>query len=250
MNQDEYDLMTAVEDVHWWWCARREIIAAVIERYAPAPGQAPRKIIEVGCGTGGNLPMLAGFGEVLGAESESTAIAAIKDKHGDRFRVVQHTIPTPLPERHDVLGMFDVLEHIEDDAAALRWAAQQLVPGGIAVVTVPAFPALWTEHDEAAHHFRRYTPASLARAVPPELEVLHLTCFNAILFPPVALIRRLTRLLPKRYRPRGTNMKLPPRLLNSVLYRIFRVERRFVPRMRSPLGVSVMAVLRRRPDSA
>jgi len=249
LDPDEYKLMASVEDTHWWWRARREIIARVIERYFPPIEKNDCRVLEVGCGTGANLSMLAGFGDVLGAESDSDAISYLRRKHGQRFSVVHHAIPQPLSGLFDILGMFDVLEHIEDDGAALRWVTAQLKPGGIAVITVPAFPFLWTEHDEAVRHFRRYTPAAFKRIVPKELEPLHVTCFNSLLFAPVAGARLSARLLPKRYRPRKSQMQLPPRPLNWMLYRLFRLERHLAPQMWSPFGVSLLAVLRR-PQSS
>jgi SAM-dependent methyltransferase len=249
LDPDEYKLMASVEDTHWWWRARREIIARVIEQYSPPSERNDRRVLEVGCGTGANLSMLAGFGDVLGAESDSEAITHLRRKHGQQFSVVQHAIPEPLSGQFDILGLFDVLEHIEDDGAALRWVAAQLKPGGIAVITVPAFPFLWTEHDEAAHHFRRYTPAALKRIVPKELEILHATCFNSLLFAPVAAVRLTARLLPKRYRPRKTQMQQPPRPVNWLFYRLFRLERHLAARMWSPFGVSILAVLRRPQNS-
>jgi len=246
MERDEYRLMAEVEDEHWWWRARREILSKTIDRYLAPGAGGPRAVLELGCGTGGNLPMLERYGAVTGAESESAAIDFLRRKHGDRFVVIQHAIPDPLPRVYDVICMFDVLEHIEDDEGALRWVARHLAPGAIAILTAPAFPFLWTEHDEAAHHYRRYTPGALRRIVPAELEVVHLTCFNTILFPPVAAVRLGTKLLPGRYRPQGTNMKMPPRFLNWLLYRIFRTDRHLAHRARAALGVSVLAVLRRR----
>jgi SAM-dependent methyltransferase len=245
MELHEYELMSSVEDAHWWWRARRDILADTIRTHLPDFGVA-RRVAEVGCGSGGNLPMLAEFGTVTGAELEPSAVAKAHAKHGGRFEVLTHRIPEPLPRPVHLLGMFDVIEHIEDDRAALRWAAEQLVPGGLLVITVPAFGFLWTRHDEAAHHFRRYSPASLRAIVPPEFEVRHLTCFNTVLFPVVAAIRLALRLVPRSLQPNKTHMGLPPKPLNEFLYRLFRSERRLAPRRRSPLGVSVLAVLRRR----
>jgi len=246
MEQPEYDLMAAVEDRHWWWRARREVIAATIAAYAPPPRAEPFRVLEVGCGTGGNLSMMSQFGKVLGAEYDATALTYLKSRHGDRFEVMQHEIPHPIPGQFDIVGMFDVLEHIEDDAAALSWLARQVSPGGIAVLTVPAFPFLWSEHDVAARHFRRYKLDQLAALVPAEFELVHLTYFNVLVFPAVALVRMGLRLLPRSWQPRGTHMALPPRPLNWLGYQAFRVERHFAPRRHSAVGVSALLVLRRR----
>lgn len=241
--------MASVEEAHWWCRARREIVAEVIRRYRPELSPADTRVAEIGCGTGGNLAMLAQFGEVLAAESEPTAVARVRARYGAAFRVVEHAVPEPLPMRFHVLAMLDVVEHIPDDAGALAWVGEQLEPGGIAVVTVPAFPFLWTEHDEAVHHFRRYTPASLSRIVPPSLTVEHLTCFNTLLFAPILAARTALRILPRRDRSPRSHMGKPPAPLNWLLYRLFRLERHFVPRRRWRWGVSVLAVLRRSSGS-
>jgi SAM-dependent methyltransferase len=247
MELAEYDLMAAVEDRHWWWRARREILARTIEIYAPPGGATQRRVLEVGCGTGGNLSMLGQFGDVVGAEHEPAAIRYIEGKYPGRFQVIQHSIPDPIPGQFDIVGMFDVLEHIEDDTMALRWVAGQLRPGGVAVLTVPAFPFLWSQHDVAARHYRRYRLDGLRALVPPELELLHSTYFNVLVFPAVAAVRLGMRLLPRTWQPQGTHMALPPEPLNWLGYQGFRVERFLAPRRRSGVGVSALLVLRRPP---
>jgi len=190
--------------------------------------------------------MLSRFGEVLGAEHDVRAIEQLRRKRGGAFRVIQHTIPEPLPGPFDVLAMFDVLEHIRDDTAALDWAARQLRPGGILVATVPAFAFLWTEQDDAVHHFRRYTPATLAERLPKSLELVHLTCFNTILFAPIAAVRATMNLLPRGNRPPRSHLGLPPAPINSLFYHLFRQERRLLRRTRFPVGVSVLLLARRK----
>src|SRR5690349_7848393 len=189
MHIEEYRRMAEVEDRHWWWRARREIVEKTIERYVPSATDVDRSVLEVGCGTGGNLAMLSRFGRVLGAERESMAIEHLRQKYGDRFAVIQHAIPDALPGKFDVLAMLDVLEHLDDDAGALDWVATHLAPGGIAVLTVPAFQVLWSQLDEDLHHRRRYTPRQLLDIVPASLHVAHITCYNTLLYPIVLGVR-------------------------------------------------------------
>jgi SAM-dependent methyltransferase len=241
----EYDIHTAVEDRHWWWRARREILAEVIARFLPPAPHGGMRIADVGCGSGGNLRMLSRFGDVLGAERDPRAIEFLREKLGREFRVVQHSIPEALPGPFDLLAMFDVLEHVQDDRRAMRWAAEHLAPGGILVITVPAFQFLWTEQDDAVHHYRRYSPDRLAQIVPDSLELLHLTCFNSLLFAPIAATRTVMNLIPRGTRAPRSHLGIPPRPINELFYRLFRLERHFVPRVRLPLGVSVLLVARR-----
>jgi SAM-dependent methyltransferase len=250
VDPSEYDVHTTVEDRHWWWRARREILSEVITRFLPPAPPEGLQIVEVGCASGGNLRMLSRFGSVLGAEMDARAIGFLRQKHPGEFRIMQHSIPEALPGKYQMLAMFDVLEHVSDDRGAMRWAAEHLSPGGILVATVPAFQFLWTEQDDAVHHYRRYTPSQLASLVPESLELLHLTCFNSLLFAPIAATRAIMNQLPRGKRAPRSHLGVPPRLFNAIFYQLFRLERYLVPRVRLPLGVSVLLVARRKPDRA
>jgi SAM-dependent methyltransferase len=246
VQQSVYEKLAAVEDRHWWWRARREIISSAIARYAPAAPSGGLRLVEVGCGSGGNLAMLAKFGNVLGAESEPNAVEYLRRKHGAEFNVVHHRVPEPLPGRYHVLGLFDVLEHIPDDAGTMKWISEHLEPDGIVVLTVPAFQFLWTEQDDAAHHLRRYTYDNLLKVVPDSLSVEHASYFNSLLFPPILAVRTAMRATRRRDRPPQDHLGIPPAPLNWLFYRLFSVERHFVPRQRWPFGVSLLLVARRR----
>jgi len=140
--------------------------------------------------------------------------------------------------------MLDVLEHLDDDAGALDWVAMHLAPGGIAVVTVPAFQMLWSELDEIVHHRRRYTPRQLLDIVPASLHVAHITCYNTLLYPVVLGARLAMRALPKKSRPGGAQLNVPPRPINWFCYRLFRSEQHLATGVRVPIGVSILLVLR------
>lgn len=249
MERTVHNTLAAVEDEHWWWQTRREIISDLICAYAPRSSGGLR-LAELGCGHGGNLEMLSRFGEVLGAEADAETYSALRLLRGSSHRVIRHQIPEPLPERFHVIGMFDVLEHIQDDAAALRWVADHLEPGGIAVITVPALQCLWSELDTAARHHRRYTQSTLAALVPSTLTVEHITYFNSLLLPPIAAVRAVMRLLPRRMRPSASQLDRPPAPINSLLQHLFALERRVVVHGHLPLGVSIALVLRRRAAPA
>src|SRR5206468_2512827 len=124
--------------------------------------------------------------------------------------------------------------------------AEQLQPGGILIVTVPAFQFLWSEHDEAAHHFRRYSMRTLEQLLPPTLSLEQSSCFNSLLFLPILAAKAALRLTPRGRRRPHAHMGIPPEPLNGLFYRIFRQERRFVVRGRFTLGVSALLVARRR----
>jgi SAM-dependent methyltransferase len=239
MERTVYDRMNELETGHWWFVARRRIIAALIDRHLQKrPGAA---ILEAGCGSGGNLPMLGQFGQVDAFEYDATARQQAAEK--SRLDVRFGALPDDLPfadRRYDLIGLFDVLEHVEADAASLAALRDRLSDRGVIVVTVPAFPWLWSRHDERHHHFRRYTRASLGKvAGAAGLRVRYASYFNFFLFP-VAVTARALKRLTGSDTPDDT---MPAPAVNAVLTRIFGIERHLVGRIRLPVGLSLAAVL-------
>ena len=239
MDRAVFDRMAVQEDVHWWFAARREILAAVISRLVKLPEDA--RILEAGCGTGGNLRMLQSMGQVRAFELDGEARHAATAKSG--LAVVEGSLPSAVPfgsQSFDLIGLFDVLEHIEDDEASLGALAARLAPGGRIVITVPAFPWLWSRHDERHHHFRRYTRAHLSKvAAAAGLRMEHGFYFNTALFP-VAVAGRAIKSL---FRLDRADDRLPAPQLNAVLCTIFGAEKHLVGRFQLPVGLSLCAVL-------
>ena len=238
MERVVYDRMAELDQRHWWYRARREVLAALISRRA-LPPQGGR-ILEVGCGTGHNLAMLAQFGAVEAIEVDPAARAVAERRLG---RAVGSA---PLPEldgvpsqSFDLIGSFDVIEHIEDDAAALASIARRLKRGGRFVMTVPAHGWMWSAHDEVNHHKRRYSKRRLKRLVegsPLKLETLGY--FNSLLFPLAVGARVAGKLTGKQ----DSDDKLPPEPLNRALESVFAQEARLIGRVPLPPGLSLFAV--------
>lgn len=238
MERSVYDQMAALDQRHWWYRARREVLAALIRRRAcPRPGGA---VLEIGCGTGHNLAMLAGFGSVDALELDPAARTIAEERLGKRI------MESPLPQlkgvpsaHYDLIGAFDVIEHVADDHAALMSIARRLKPGGKLVMTVPAHQWMWSVHDEVNHHVRRYSRRALRRRIadtPLRLDALGY--FNSLLFP-LAVAERLASKL------RGKNdsdLKLPPAPLNSLLEKTFALERHLIGRVPLPPGLSLFAI--------
>ncbi len=242
MEPAVYRLMAQAERTHWWFAARREILRAIIARLR-LPARA--RILEIGCGTGGNLPMLARFGAVSAVESDDFALACARETPNVEIR--KGRLPNSVPfeaQRFNLVCLFDVLEHVQDDVAALRTVADRIEPGGTAVLTVPAYQWLYGGHDRSHHHFRRYTARALARkAGSAGLRVRRLGYFNSLLFPLIAgarLGRRLMRLDDR------DDTAMPEPWLNRCLYRVFALEAACVPHVLFPFGTSCVAVLERK----
>jgi SAM-dependent methyltransferase len=239
MERIAYDRMAEHDERHWWYTGRRAILAALIRRRLPLPEGA--RILEIGCGTGHNIAMLQGFGEVDAAEIDAEAGAAASRRLGRP--VMASALPdlAGVPERaYDLVALLDVIEHVDADRDALRSATRRLRPGGRLLVTVPAHPWLWSAHDDINHHKRRYTARSLRRlAAEAGLRVEMLGYFNALLFP-LAVAARLASVLAGRG---DEGDRMPPAPINAALGAIFGIERYMVGRVPLPAGLSLVAIL-------
>ena len=238
MERVVYQQMAELDERHWWYCARRKVLADLIRREVKPPAHA--KILEIGCGTGHNLAMLGEFGEVDGLELDEEA-RAISER-----RLGRTVMSAPLPElagvpaRHyDLIGAFDVIEHIDDDAAALASIASRLKSGGKFVMAVPAHQWMWSAHDVVNHHKRRYSKSGLRRLIESSpMKLGKIGYFNSLLFPLAVAERAASKLRDKN----SANVTLPPGPLNAALEGVFAAERYFVGRLPLPIGLSLFAV--------
>ena len=240
MDEAVYAGMAAVQDSHWWYRGRRAVLEAVIARLDLPAGA---RILEAGCGPGGNLAMLARFGEVSAFEphAPSRALSAARGCAEVRAGALPHDIP--FPGRFDLVCAFDVIEHVADDVATLVALGNRLAEGGRLLVTVPAGPWMWSAHDERHHHYRRYTRRSLAAALRAAgFDKLRLSGLNSHLFPLIAAVRGFQKLTGIDARAEET---MPGPAANRLLERIFRAEAPIVARIGYPFGVSLLAVAAR-----
>lgn len=245
MDRDVYARMDQLEANHWWFVGRREIIRAAITKLIPLP-QKP-SILEAGCGTGGNLAMLSSLGDLDAFEFDDIARKRAEEKSNRSlpFGALPDRIPGD-DSAYDLIGLFDVLEHVEADEASLAALGARLTPEGRLILTVPAYGWLWSKHDERHHHFRRYTKASLTEAAQAAgLKVERSFYFNSFLFPVVVAIRALKAL----FRRDTPDDDLPGPIINRLLSRVFRTERHLVGTIPMPFGLSLCAVLRRADEA-
>jgi SAM-dependent methyltransferase len=238
MERIVYDRMAELDERHWWYRARREVLASLIERKIALPPNA--RILEVGCGTGHNLKMLERFGSVDGIEIDAEARS-----HAEK-RLGRAVASSPLPElpdvprsSYDLVAALDVVEHIDDDRAAVAGLASCIRPGGKLLVTVPAHQWMWSAHDELNHHKRRYSKRGLARLIESSpLRLDSIGYFNSLLFPLAIGARLASRITGGG----GGDDRLPPSPINYAFERCFAAERRLIGTVPLPPGLSLFAV--------
>ena len=241
MDRIVYDRMAAHDSTHWWYRARRDILSRYLTRYGNLPKHA--RILEIGCGTGHNLPMLGAFGHIDAIEIDPAARDIASARLGKPVG------EAPLPEltgvdraAYDLIAVLDVVEHIDDDVAALRAMAGCLKPGGKILITVPAHQWMWSAHDVVNHHHRRYSKKTLAAAIERAgLRHNGLRWFNSLLFPAAVAARIAGRLTGKD----DSDDSPPARPLNAAFEKIFALERHLVGRIPLPPGLSIITLASR-----
>ncbi len=240
MRETAYRELYEVEDRHWWFRGRWAVVEALLSRASLPP--SPR-ILDAGCGTGGNLQRYAKFGQAEGVEPFEEAVRLCRERG---FESVAQAGLEDLPYedgRFDLIASTDVLEHIEAEQEALRELWRVAAPNGVLLLTVPAYMWMWTEEDDNLHHQRRYTKARLRQAVErcgwePRLA----TYFNTCLLPPIAL----SRLLPRKSHGDQGDLDRTPAFLDGPLSLPMRAEARLIRAGVSlPAGVSVGIVCRK-----
>jgi SAM-dependent methyltransferase len=238
MERVVYQQMAELDDRHWWYRARRKIIAELIRREVRP--QSDARILEIGCGTGHNLAMLGGFGHVDGLELDDEARALSEQRLGRKIMSAPLPELAGVPDRHyDLIGAFDVIEHIDDHHAALASIAAKLKPGGKFVMTVPAHQWMWSAHDVVNHHKRRYSKRSLKQLVERSpMQLQKVGYFNSLLCPLAVAERAASKLRGKD----SADVKLPPGPLNAALEKVFQAEGYLVGRLPLPPGLSLFAV--------
>jgi len=235
LEKEIYALQYKVEKDHWWFVARLRIFLRYLDVKMPASPSA--KLLDVGCGTGAVAEALAERYDAHGIDSSPDAVAFCRER-GLANMNVGLLADVSESGSFDMLTFFDVMEHVADDARLLRDAHRLLKPGGSVLITVPAFPSLWSRHDEVLHHQRRYTRSHLRSLVQGAgFQIRHLTFFNTLLFP-VAVVRRSVAKLSGS--SAGNDLQIPGRLVNTALRTIFAAERHVLPYISLPFGLSLL----------
>jgi SAM-dependent methyltransferase len=236
--------MFDLEDTYWWFVARRELVRDLLLRHR-RKGSDDR-ILDVGCGTGATLKMIDDLGAVIGIDASREALRFCRARGLHRLAQASACALPAATGSADVVLALDLLEHIEDDRGAVGEFARVLRPGGLLIATVPALPQLWSEHDEALGHVRRYRAAALRRTLRSQgFRIERLSHLITGLLVPIAVLRLLQRLLPRRRGDPQTAFILPPRPVNRLLTSLLRAENLWLSRFDLPVGVSLVVIASR-----
>jgi SAM-dependent methyltransferase len=251
MQAEMYELHNELENSHWWFTARREIVLSLLtaEVEGDAALRPPLRLLDAGSGAGGMVRHLARFGSAIGVDPAPAAVEYAASKGVDvRLGGLPDSMPFDDGERFDVITALDVLEHIDDDAAAVHRLHALLDSAGRLIVTVPAFMFLWSQHDVVNEHHRRYDRKRLAALLQGAgFEILLISYCNAVLFPPIALVRCARSWLRRGASTKTTasgDLGRVPEPINAMLHHTFAGERFLLRRMTLPFGVSLVAVAR------
>ncbi len=242
MDRD-YELQThRAEDRHWWYRGRRLVLERVIDDLR-LPARA--RILDAGCGSGRNMIELARHGTVTGVELSPTSVALARGR-GVGEVIEGSLLETPFESgSFDFAASLDVIEHLQDDLAALLELRRVIAPGGALLVTVPAYQWLWSGHDVINHHHRRYTRRSLARvAEQAGWETVRTTYFNSLLLP-VAIVLRVLDRFSRKTTESSLDLWVPPEPLNWMLERPMALEAAVIGHGgRIPAGLSLLTLFR------
>ena len=238
MRPGEHERLTEREREYWWHVGRRHILRAVLDERLGDGGD--NRILDVGCGAGGNLELLGQYGSVVGIDDAPASMAILRAATPRPPAIYGSAVNLPiLSGTFDAIALLDVLEHIDDDTAVLRECHRVLRPGASLVISVPAYQWLWSGHDEALGHRRRYTKTGLtdliARAGFRPRRVTYAVSF---LFPLIAGYRVVERMSSRR---QASSYVMVPRAVNALFVSVLWAEARLIRAgIVLPFGTSIV----------
>jgi SAM-dependent methyltransferase len=241
MQAQQIAEMYALESSHWWFWGKRLLMRRLLGERLTRGGA---RILDIGCGAGANALELSQYGDVTASDRSLDALAFV------RARGVESVVAAEAPflpfgdGTYDVVTAYDVVEHVEDDHTFVTELARVLAPGGALAIHVPAWPFLWSRHDEVLEHKRRYTKRGLRALLDASgLQLEYVGWTNFSIFAPTAAIRMLRNVTGSE--GGGADLGVVPPPINTILRGIYRVEAGLAATTRLPIGVSLAAIATR-----
>jgi len=246
MENDEYKIMYEIERSYWWFLGKQFLVKNILKTLTSV-GARQGKILDIGCGSGIILKALEKFGTAYGIELSFKAIHFLKKRN--LSRIVQSDINQSISYKKNtfsVITCLDVLEHVEDDLALLNEVVRVCKPGGHIIITVPAFNALWSSHDIALHHKRRYTRKSILEKISAmRCSVVKSSYFNVGLFLPIFAVRKIKPIFSRDAHIQSDFFVKLPEWLNRTLIFLYTIELNMLQFLSFPFGLSVLLILQK-----
>ena len=246
MQEFIYDKMNEVETKHWWFQAKKNIIINLIKNKILPQYTKEIEIADIGCGVGLLLNSLSELGKVVGIDSSKQAIDFCKTSfNGELFELDCSSISS-LNKKFDLVIASDLIEHIKDDQVIIKNIYDLLNPDGYAIITVPAFQFLWSQHDEEHMHYRRYNLDNLTELIrSANFKIEYISYYNFFLFIPAFIVRLIKKVF-NIDKKSNLELTIPPSLINRLLFNIFKSEYKYISKnKRFPFGLSLLAIIKK-----
>ncbi len=243
MNSNEYQKLYNFENFYWWHIGRKYIIRSLLYKIKLKTNS---KILDVGCGTGGNMEVLMEFGNVIGIDNSTEAIKFCK-KRGLRNIKLKDINDANFPGKSfDLITALDILEHIDDDLAALKKIHHILKEGGYVLISVPAYQFLWSEHDVAVHHKRRYSMKEINNCLlKANFQVIKKTYAITFVAPVVFVYRIIKKIFPVSKQHKNSDYVILPVFLNNLFIFFLRIEAFLLKYIDFPFGISIICIAKK-----
>ena len=243
MNNNEYQKLYKFENFYWWHIGRKYIIQSLLCKILLKPNS---KILDAGCGTGGNIETLARFGDVIGVDNSPEAIKFCEKRGFENVQLKNIENTGFSDNSFDLIVALDVLEHIENDGETLKEFYRILKEGGYILISVPAYQFLWSEHDVALHHKRRYSMEEINRCLlEADFRVIKKTFAIAFIAPVVFIYRIIRKILHSEKQKSKTDYVILPVLLNKFFIFLLRIEAFLLKYINFPFGISIMCIAKK-----
>ncbi|MBU1626456.1 class I SAM-dependent methyltransferase [bacterium] len=250
MERSEYKTLYDFEDSYWWYLGQKHTILKLLTTYVGLDKIKEFKILDAGCGTGGNLQLLEDFTKSFGFDYSQVALTFCK-KRGQRFLCRGSVVEPPFkPESFDFILSMDVLcnKTIKDKFMVVKNIRDLLKPGGYLLINLPAFHSLMGEHDLAVHTDKRFSMSETKQMLKEaDLDIVRIIYFNTLLFPIIGLTRLLNKMKTKNKEVYSSDFKKLPPIINSLLFNLLKFEASYMKYFNIPFGLSIMALAQKDP---
>jgi SAM-dependent methyltransferase len=242
MELMEYQRMYDLEEHHWWFQGRFDLMRRMVLKYCPQVGNARPRLLDMGCGTGLFAREQAASKTTVALDFSWEALRFARSR-GVSNLICADSQELPFESNSfDIVTAFDLIEHVQGDRQLVCEAHRVLRPGGIALIAVPAHPFLLGSHDDALHHIRRYTWKNFEGLFDPAIwKKRRMTWTFASVYPPALIVRTLRKTLPERQNPTA-DTNLTPAWMNRTLLAWHRLENSWVETRNLPFGLSMLTV--------